>query len=341
MHYLISILCNLICTQLFANQIVNVYAWGGEIPKQVIQQFEKETGIRVNFSTYDSNETMYAKLRVSQVSVYDVILPSSYFVERMKHKGMLTQLDHSKLNHIKNLDPRFTSNDYDPNNQYSVPLIWGATGIFYNLKHHHVPLNNWKDLWQSRFINKLLLLDDSRELFSVALLSLGYPSSDANPKHIRHAYEKLRSLIPNIKLFSTEGIQALLIDDDATAGIVWNGDAFKAHAENSGIEFVYPKSGFVIWVDCLVIPNQAKHLDEAYTFINFMLRPDVAATIGLTQGHAITNATGVSQLPTEIQNNPMIYPSNKILAHGQFQRDPGDEAIGLFNLYWQQLKMAF
>ncbi len=324
-----------------AQSVVNVYVWGGEIPKTIIHQFETETGIDVHFSTYDSNETLYTKLKAGKEGLYDVILPSSYFVERMSHQGMLTRLDHSKLSNISHLDSMFIHNDFDPENQYSAPLIWGATGLFFNRDHGSNPPTIWNQLWTSRFRNQLLLLDDSRELFSMALMSLGYSPNDTSAQHITDAYHRLLTLIPNIKLFSNEGIQSLLIDEDATAGVVWNGDAFKAHAENKSIEFVYPDDGFVLWVDCLAIPAQAPHLNEAYAFINFLLRPDVAAQIGLIQGHAITNATGKTLLPSAIRNNPMLYPSKKTLSRGYFQHYPGEETVALFNQYWEQFKLAF
>ncbi len=338
--YRVLLLC-LMSSTLMASPIVNVYVWGGEIPQAVIHQFETTTGIQVNFSTYDSNETMYAKIKANQHGIYDVILPSSYFVERMSQQGMLTRLDKPRLKNIKHLDPLFTNNDYDPHNTYSVPLTWGATGIFYNQNQVNPGPTSWRQLWDTRFVDTLLLLDDAREVFAMALMRLGYSPNDVHPEHITEAYNALLSLAPNIKLFSTEGIQALLIDEDVAAGMAWNGDVYKAHAENKAIEFVYPKEGFVIWVDCLAIPANAPHLNEAYAFIQFLLRPDVAQQLGLSQGHAVTNATGRELLPANIGHDPMIYPPKNILSHGYIQRYPGEKAVSLYNDYWQKLKMAF
>ena len=324
-----------------AAKIVNVYVWGGEIPKSVIQQFEHETGIKVNFSTYDSNETMYAKLKASRKTVYDVIQPSGYYVERMKKQGMLDKLNHSKLPNLHYLNPVFAQNDFDEGSQYSVPLIWGLTGIFYNDSWVSVPPLSWSDLWHKRWRNKLIMLDDAREIFSIALMGLGYPPNDSDPEHIRAAYHRLLQLVPNIKLFASESIQAIIIDEDAVAGSVWNGDAYKARKENQHIHFVYPQEGFVIWVDCLAIPTDAPHPEEALAFINFMLRPNIAAKIGLEAGHAITNEQGVGLLPKSIRTNPTIYPPKERLKKGSFQRDVGDKTIALYNHYWELLKLAF
>ncbi len=327
--------------QLFAARVVNVYVWGGEIPQKALQRFEQKTGIKVNFSTYDSNETMYAKLKASRKNVYDVVLPSGYYVERMRKQGLLTELDAKKLPNLVNIDPLFSKNEYDPQNHYSVPLTWGATGIFYNNRWIKTSLSSWKQLWDTKWGNELLLLDDAREIFSIALLALGYDPNDADPQHVQQAYQKLLQLIPNIKLFASDSIQAILIDDDAIIGTVWNGDAYKAHTENPHIQFVYPQEGFVIWVDGLAIPENAPHLEEAYAFINFMLEPESAADIALIEGHAITNAKGKELLPPDVRNNLMVYPAFETLKRGYFQRDLGDETVALFNQYWEQLKLAF
>ncbi|AHE66782.1 ABC transporter substrate-binding protein [Legionella oakridgensis] len=325
----------------YANNVVNVYVWGGEIPKSLIHQFERETGIKVNFSTYDSNETMYAKLKASRQSVYDVIMPSGYYVERMKKQGMLTKLTHDKIPNLDNIDPLFTKSQYDAGNHYSVPLTWGATGIFYNTQWVHDIPKKWSDLWEKRWHRQLLLLDDSREVFSIALMSLGYHPNDKNPAHIQQAYEQLLALVPNIKLFASDSVQAIIIDEDAIAGSAWNGDAYKAQAENKQIHFIYPKEGYVIWVGCLSIPNHPPHPKEAYAFINFMLKPSSAVQIALREGHAITNAKGKALLPDTIRHNPMIYPSQETLKRGYFQQDVGDKTIALYNQYWEQLKLSF
>ena len=342
MKKLILVLCCLLSTITHADKrIVNVYAWGGEIPKQAIQDFEKETGIKVNFSTYDNNETMYAKLRASNHSIYDVILPSAYFVERMRRHGYLTRLDKTKLPHAKNLSKRFINHTYDPNNQYSIPFIWGATGLFYNQNWVKIKPIKWRDLWDKRWRNQLMLLDDPREAFAIALIYLGYSANDTNPKHIREAFEALLKLAPNIKLFASESIQAIMIDEDAIAGTAWNGDAYKAQHENKHIQFVYPEDGFVIWIDCLSIPKNPPHEAEAYAFIDFMLRAQTAATVALTEGHAITNDAGISLLPDNIKNNALVYPSKETLKRATIQGDVGEDAIALYHAYWQQLKLSF
>ena len=330
----------LFSSTLFAQKTVNVYVWGGEIPKQVVQQFEKKTGIKVNFSTYDSNETMVAKIKASGRSIYDVILPSAYYVERMQHLGLLSPLDHRYLPNLKYLDKRFTKYQYDVNNQYSVPLIWGATGIFYNQHWVKIAPKSFGDLWNSRWNNQLMFLDDPRDTFAIALLALSYSPNDRKTQHIHQAFVKLLDLMTNIKIFASESIQAIMIDEDAIVGTAWNGDAYKAHQENPAVQFVYPSDGFVIWIDCLAMPINPPHPKEAYAFINFLLEPTIAAEIGLMEGHAITNAFGKALLPKSVQKNPMIYPDAETLKRGYVQQDVGEDAARLYNQYWQQLKLS-
>lgn len=322
-------------------KILNVYAFSGEIPDSIIRKFEDETGIEVNFSTYQNNEIMYAKLRANSKTGYDVIMPSSYFVDRMHRQNLLEKIDVSKLPNLKNLNPAFAHPSYDPELDNCVPYLWGVTGIFYNKKYYQAgEIKKWTDLWDKRFYDQLLLLDDTREVFSMALLSLGYSANDTNPEHIKQAFLKLKSLMQNVKVFSTDTVVSIMIDEDATVGMAWNGDSFKAYSENKDIQFVFPKEGFVIWVDNFAIPQNAPHKDAAYTFINFMLRADIAKESALATRYPTANLAAQKQLPANIQNNPIAYPSKEILKHGQFQTDVGDDTLALYEKYWEELKMS-
>lgn len=324
-----------------AEKVVNVYTWGGFIPKEVIHSFEKTYHIKVNFSTYDNNETMYAKLKATRRGIYDVIMPSSYYVERMRHQDMLLALDAAKLPNLKNLSPLFVQTEFDPGNHFSVPLTWGITGIFYNSQYIQNPPKTWQDLWDPRWRHQLLMLDDAREIFSIALLSLGYNPNDTDPKHLKEAYEKLLAWVPNIKLFASESLIAIMIDEDALIGSAWNGDTNKAHEENSVLRFVYPQEGFVLWTDCLAIAKNAPHPNEAYLFINYLLSIDSGKRIAETTGYAITNAAAQASLPFAISHNPMIYPDEDILKKAYFQRDVGEKTLAIYNDYWEKLKLAF
>jgi spermidine/putrescine transport system substrate-binding protein len=324
-----------------ADNVVNVYTWSEEIPHFVIAQFEKETGIKVNYSTFDSNEVMYAKLRAIHNTGYDLVEPSSYFVDRMRNQGLLQKLDRSQLTNFKNLDPTFLNRAYDPQSEYSVPFIWGITGIFLNkdyFSQNDAP--GWNSLLDKKYMNQLMFLDDSREVFSIALRMLGYSINDSNPEHIKQAYQKLRTLMPNVKLFNSDAIISILIDEDATIGMAWNGDLYKATQENSKLQFVYPQDGFEIWVDNFVMLKSATHRDNAYKFLNFLMRPEIAKAVSMHIHYSTANLAAKNLMLPEIQNNPALYPSLATLSHGEFQTDVGDQAHMLFEKYWEELKMG-
>lgn len=321
-------------------KVVNVYAWSGVIPDAVIQQFEKETGIKVNFSTYDSNEVMYAKLKASNASVYDVVEPSSYYIDRMRRQNMLEKLDRSQLSNFHNLNPDFLNQAYDPKSHYSLPFIWGITGIFFNKDYLSAEsINRWTDVWDPKYRDQLMLLDDSREVFSIALLALGYSINDENPEHIKEAYLKLKELLPNVKIFSS-AVLSILIDEDATLGMAWNGDLYKASKENSQLSFIFPKDGFVIWVDNWAIPKNPPHRANAYKFLNFILKADIAKIIALDNNFPTPNLAAQKLLPKDIRTDSVVYPTHDILRRGQFQKDVSDEALALYEKYWERLKMG-
>lgn len=335
------ILTILIPVKIFAasNNVLNLYSWSGYVPNEIIQQFTKETGIKINISEYDANETMYAKIKASPQTGYDIIIPSNDFVERMGKQNMLTKLDKAKIPSLKNINPGLLNKPFDPGNQYSVPYLWGATGIVVNAKYiDPKTINYWRDLWNPKYKNQLMMLNDLREEFAVGMLVLGYSVDNKNPEHIKQAYLKLKELLPNIKIFNSDLEQTIYIDEDAVIGMGWNGDIHLTQEENPDVKFIYPKDGFVIWIDSMIIPKNAPHTENAYKFINFILRPEIAKQISLTTGYTTPNLAAIKMLPKEVQSNPTINPDEKTLERGQLQRTLGD-AAPVYEKYWEMLKI--
>jgi spermidine/putrescine transport system substrate-binding protein len=320
--------------------ILNVYTWSEEIPEEIIKQFEKETGIKVNYSSFDSNEVMFAKLRTNRKG-YDVVEPSSNYIDRMKRQGLLEKLDRNQLPNFKNIDPFFTNQVYDPHSQYSIPFIWGLTGLVINQDHYKKnDTRTWSDLLNPQFTNRLMLLDEPRGVFSIAFRMLGYSINDTDPKHIKEAYLKLKELMPNIRLFNSDAVISIFIDEDATIGTAWNGDYVKAHLENPKLQFIFPEEGFEMWVDNFVIMQGSPHRANAYQFLNFLMRPDVAKAVSLTISYSTTNREARKLMPENIRNDPILYPSYEVLKHGEFQSDIGEKASNLIEKYWEFLKMG-
>lgn len=341
MRYLVFVLL-LLCTlnANAADEILNVYNWSGYMPNDVLQQFEKETGIRVNYSTYDSNETMYAKLKADPEAGYDIVVPSTYFIDRMRQQGMLQKIDKTKLTDFKNLNPELLDKPYDPHNDYSIPYFWSATGIAINIKYFPLDsVTSWNDFWKPQYHDQLLLLDDMREVFSIALISLGYSANDTDPNHIKQAYLKLRQLLPNVKLFNDEAVPSIYIDEDVLLGMGWSGDIFLANQENADVKFIYPKEGYVLSLDSMAIPKHAQHVANAYKFIAFILRPDIAEKISMETGYASPNLTAVKMMPKDILDNHISYPDPTTLKRGEVQTDVGN-ANSIYEKYWELLKIG-
>jgi spermidine/putrescine transport system substrate-binding protein len=331
-----------VASPLFAaeDQVVNVYNWSEYMPKEVLEKFTMETGIKVNYSTYDSNEVLYAKLKTIRGDGYDLVVPSTYFVNRMREDGMLLKLDKARLPNFQYLDPALLNKPYDPNNDYSVPYLWGTTGIAYNSKKIKPgQVRRYIDMWDPQYKGKVLLLDDMREVLGMGLKVLGYSINDTNEKHIREAYEKLRELMPNVKVFNAESPKVFFLEEEVTVGLVWNGEAYKAGKENLDIKYVYPAEGAALWMDNLVIPAGAKNVDNAYLLLDFLLRPEVARVISEEIGYATPNKAAMALLDKDFRDNRMVFPSQDDLKHSEFQIDVG-EATYVYERYWELLKVG-
>ena len=322
------------------DNVVNVYAWSQEVSPKVVMQFQKDTGIKVNFSTFDSNEALYAKMKASKQTQYDVVEPSSYYISRMARENMIEKLDRSKLSNYGNLNPAFTHPDYDPTGEYSIPWVLGLTGIVVNRKYYpHDKLEKWTDLWSPKYRDSLLLLDDPREVFNIGLLTLGYSPNENNLQHLQQAYQNLLALLPNVRLYNSSSVPSLLIDEDVTIGMAWNADVYKASLQNPNIEFIYPKDKFVIWVDCFVVPTHAPHRENAYKFLNYVLQAKIAAMQVKETFYPTANLAARAYLPPEIANSKILSPSPEVLSQGYFQTDLNDNALDAISRYWQLLKL--
>jgi spermidine/putrescine transport system substrate-binding protein len=328
-------------TAAFANDsVVNVFVWSNYIPKEVIDLFEKETHIKVNLSEYDGNEELYAKLKANPNGGYDVVIPSSYYIQRMSQEGMLQHIDKTAVPNHRYINPLLLNKTFDPHNQYSFPYLWGTTGIGLDTRYWDPKtIHRWSDLWQPRFKNQLLLYNDSREVFAIAMIVLGYSINESDPNRIHEAYQRLRLLIPNVRLFSTGAATNVFADDDATIGMAESGDIVRARLANPYLVYIYPKDGFAIWEDCLAIPARAPHVQNAERFIDFLMRPKIAAIISLIQGYASPNIKARQFLPKKARDNPLLYPDAATLKRGQMEEDvPLVRALYLH--YWEWLKLS-
>lgn len=321
-----------------AAEKIFIYNWTEYLPESVLEQFTKETGIEVVYTTYDSNETMYAKLKLIKKDGYDVAVPSTYFVSKMGREGMLMKLDHTLLPNMKNLDPKLLNKDYDPNNTYAIPYMWGSTGIAVNTDE--IPkeqITSWKDLWNPEFKGKLLLQDDLREVFHMALRIKGFSGNTTNPREIEQAYLLLKDLMPNVLLFNSDSPRLPFLAGEVSIGMIWNGEAWMAREENPAIQYIYPKEGASFWVDSFVIPQGARNPKGAHAFINFMMTPEVAKACVEEYGYPTPVTPAIALLDPDISSSRTIFPDAEIIKQGEFQNDVG-QAIEIYQKYWEKLR---
>jgi spermidine/putrescine transport system substrate-binding protein len=327
-------------TAFFSNDIeekVIVYNWSEYIPEEALAKFTEETGIKVEYSTYDSNEVMYLKLKILRGRGYDVVFPSTYLVSRMRDEGLIQPLNHKLLDNMKHLDSRLMNRPYDSGNRYSIPYLWGTTGLGVNrslLKEEKI--NSWGDLWHKKWRDKIIMLDDMREVFHIALKINGHSTNTQNPDEIRAAYESLRSLMPNVKKFSGNPKEELESNNSPIA-LIFNGDLAIAKESNDAFEYIYPTEGTTTWLDSFVVPARAQNVRNAHAFINFMLRPEIAAMTAKEMGYATPNLVGKSLLPDETRQNPIIFQPPEKMSQSEYQKDIRS-VNRLYLLYWNRLK---
>lgn len=313
------------------------YNWSEYIPSDVLDEFTKETGIKVIYSTYESNESMYAKLKMHPEG-YDLVVPSTYYVQKMRDEGMLKKIDKSNLSHFSGIDPNNLNKPFDPNNEYSIPYIWGATGIGYNTESVKVgSIDAWGDLWDPKYKGQLLMMDDAREFFHIALKKLGFSANTTNPKEIKAAYEELKKIMPNVLLFNSDSPANPYIAGEVELGMLWNGSAYLARSEEAPVDIIWPKDGAIFWMDSLSIPAKSKNIDSAYKMINFLLRPENAAKIAVEIGYPSPIKAAYPLLPKDFINNQSVYPPQDVMENGEWQSSVG-EANVLYEQYFQKLK---
>ncbi len=321
-------------------KIIHVFNWSEYIPSSVLEQFTEETGIAVVYTTYESNEAMYAKLKLLGGKGYDIVVPSTYFVELLRDNDLLSTIDASKIPNMQYLEPVVLNQEFDPKNAYSIPYMWGAQGFMVN-KNAVDPaqITSWNDLSRTEFKNKLLLSDDLRDTFGAALKATGASVNSKKPAEIKAAYEWLVKLKSHVRIFDVTAAKQALISEEVMAGMIWNGDAFIAQSENPDLVFIYPKEGMPLWLDSFVIPSQAANKNGAHAFINFMLRPDIAAKCVEEYNYTTPNKGVRAELEEEYATSNLIFPTENELKGSEFTQGIGN-TLQDYEKYWEDLKIA-
>jgi spermidine/putrescine transport system permease protein len=316
---------------------LNIYCWSTYISPRVIRGFENEFHCKVNYDLYDSNEALLAKLQAGNTD-YDVVVPSDYMIEILIQQGLLARLDKSKLPTAwANVDPRFLGLSFDPHNDYSVPYVWGTTGLAYRSDLVKENVDSWNVMFDPRFAGHILLLDDTREVFGMALKKLGYSLNSTNPDEIRQARDLLLRQKPLVKGYNSSNFQEDLIGGDAWIAQAYNGNMTFVLRDEPRIKYVIPKEGCTVSVDGACLPRNSPHKDLAMAYINYFHRPEVVAEFINDCGFNVPNRSASRGVEPWILAEPAIFPSPESLLHCEFMRDVG-QVITLYDRYWTELK---
>jgi spermidine/putrescine-binding protein len=316
---------------------LNIFNWTEYMPPSVIKAFEKKYNIKVNYTTFSSNEEMLSKIKSGKKGMYDLTVASDYMVDTMQKTGVITKLDRSKVPNIKNINPQYLNAYYDKGNKYSVPYMISNAILCYNKKKVPEGITSFSDIFNSKYKKSIVSLDDERMLMGLAAISLGYSVNETDPTKLKKIKEKLISLKPNIKLFDSDTPKTSMINGETSIGYMWCAEAALAMQENKDIVPVYPKEGLCLEFDNFVIPDGAKNKSNAEKFINFILDPKISKMISDVYPYVNPNKAAYPLLPAKYKNNPASNPPAGALSKGQMVKNLGDKAK-LYDDVWTEFK---
>ncbi len=316
---------------------LNVMNWSSYIPSSVISDFEKETGIKVNYMTYSSNEELLAKISVAKPGTYDLIFPSDYMVEIMTNRGLIQEIDKSRIKNIHNLDSEYMNMDYDKGNKYTLPFIATSTVISVNRDYITDEIKSYNDLLNPDYKDEIVLIDDQRIIIGMALLANGFDMNSTNEVELRIAKNWLLKLKDNIKAYDSDSPKNFLISKEATLAVIWNAEGALANMENSSIENLVPVEGVALSTDNFAIPKGAKNESELYEFIDYILRPEVMTAIIESYPYKSINIASYDYLGNDYINNNAANFGREVVETGHFVKNIG-EYVSMYDKVWAEIK---
>lgn len=321
-----------------AAEQINVFAWSSEMPEEVLNDFTAETGIEVVLDTFDSNESMIAKLEAGAAG-YDVVEPSQYAVQILAKKGLIVPLDHSKLPNLANLSEVFRNVSYDPGNEYSVPYVWGTTGLAYNADCVSEPVTSWKALFDEKYKGRIYMLDNMLAAYIAGLQVNGFSANTSNADEVAKATQTLIDQKPLLAGYNSTNFPELVSSGEACLVQAWSGNVLQTMVDNPKVHYVLPEEGGTMWIDGLSIVKGAPNVEAAYKFIDYMLKPETGAKVTQLIKVASSVEGARKLLPPELADNSAIYPSEEALKNADFILDVGD-AMKFYQDGWTKVKTA-
>lgn len=324
------------CGSKATNGVVNVCNWGEYIDEDLLTEFTKQTGIKVNYDTCSDNESLYSILSSGSAD-YDVIIPSDYMISRLISEGMLEKLDYDNIPNFQYIDDEYRNLEYDPTNEYSVPYTWGTVGIIYNTTMVDYVPDSWSVLWDESLSGQILMFSNSRDALGIALKYLGYSQNTTNEAEITAATDKLLEQKPLVQSYVMDQIFDKLEGGEAAVGPYYAGDAITMIAENPDLAFAFPKEGTNLFVDAMCVVAGAENKSNAEAFINFMCDPANMANNIEYIGYSSPSSDARVLLSDELKNSPIAYPSADILANTETFINLPQSTLDLYDSEWVRL----
>ena len=329
----------------FANDhlTLNVYNWGLYISDgsddsvNVISAFEDLTGIKVNYTTFDSNESLYAKMKSGGAS-YDVIVPSDYMVGKMIAENMLAELDYDNIPNMANIGENYLGWSYDPDNTYSVPYTWGTTGIIYNTTMVEEPPTSWADLWDVEYAGNVLMFNNSRDAYAIAAKKMGFSLNPSSVEEVDDVMKELQAQKSVVQAYVMDEIFDKMEGGEAAMAPYYAGDALTMIDENPDLAFVSPEEGVNFFVDSMCIPASSKHKDAAELFINFMCEPDVGYQNCDFIGYSTPITEVWERLDDDLKYSPIAYPSDEVMNKAEVFVTLPDDINAEMDAKWSEMK---
>ncbi len=323
---------------------LNVYNWGeyisdgSEDAMNVIKEFEHLTGIKVNYATYDSNESMYSLIKYGGVS-YDILIPSDYMIQRMINEDMLLPLDFSKITNYDLIDEKYKDLYFDPENKYSVPYSVGMVGLIYNTKLVKEAPDSWAVMWDERYKDDILTFNNPRDTFGIAQFLLGIDLNTTDKSEWDEAAELLKKQKDVLQAYVMDEVYNKMESGSAAIAPYYAGDYLSMLDNNEDLAFVYPKEGVNIFVDSVCIPKNAENYEAALLFINFLLEPEIALANAEYIYYASPNTSVTTNEEYSLLNDEIIYPAEADMPKTQYYHDMDPEIRAYFDKLWQDVKL--
>ncbi len=324
---------------------INVYNWGEYIANgtdgylDVNKAFTEATGIGVNYTTFDSNESMYAKLSGGGAD-YDIIIPSDYMISRLIAEDMLAEINFDNIPNYKYIDDEFRNLEYDPENKYSVPYTWGVVGLFYNTDYVTETPTSWSILWDEKYSGKILMFDNQRDAFAIAASMLGFSLNSTDEDELMEEASLLKEQKPLVQAYVMDQIFDKMESGEAWLAPYYCGDAAILCDEVDNIAFCFPEEGSNFFVDAMCIPKTSEHKEAAEAYINFICNPEIAGQNMEYVGYGVPETEAKKYMDEEVVNNPVNYPSSEVIANTEVFINLPDETSSLLDTLWAEVKMG-